>query len=200
MLTRIAFSELILCWLLWVMTFVRSRARQAGQQAVVTAHSARWGILLQGLGYGLVWGFPAVDWDILLGLRESHQQGGGTGRALLLLASMILAPWSVALVWFAVRHLGKQWRIQAGLSADHELVQTGPYRLLRHPVYASMLGMLLATGLIWTWWPILAPALAVFLAGTEIRVRAEDRLLASRFGDSFGRYRSRVRAYIPLVR
>jgi|SRR5690242_4396231 len=182
----IGWAWLIVCWILWLLVFVARRMRSKSPEAVVMAPVARWGILLQGSGYALLWSFP--------------RSPGETARAPLIAASMILAPASVVLAWWAVRHLGKQWRVQAGLSADHELVQTGPYRLLRHPVYASMLGMLLATGLIWTWWPLLAPALAVFLAGTEIRVRAEDRLLASRFGDSFGRYRSRVRAYIPLVR
>ncbi len=113
---------------------------------------------------------------------------------------MILGPLSVALAWSAVRHLGKQWRIQAGLSADHELVRTGPYGYVRHPVYASILGMLLATGFVWAWWPMLVLALIFYFAGTEIRVRAEDRLLAGRFQDSFTVYRSRVPAYIPFLR
>ncbi len=47
---------------------------------------------------------------------------------------------------------------------------------------------------------MLVIALPAFFAGTEIRVRAEDRLLAGRFKDSFEAYRSRVRAYIPFVR
>jgi protein-S-isoprenylcysteine O-methyltransferase Ste14 len=113
---------------------------------------------------------------------------------------MVLGPASVTLAWSAVRHLGKQWRIQAALSEDHELVQTGPYRWVRHPIYASMLGMLLATGFAWSWWPLLLVALAIFLVGTEIRVHAEERLLADRFGESFADYRSRVRAYVPLLR
>ena len=63
-----------------------------------------------------------------------------------------------------------------------------------------MLGMLLATGFAWSWWPLLLIALTIFLVGTEIRVRAEDRLLSERFGESFATYRSRVRAYIPFLR
>ena len=63
-----------------------------------------------------------------------------------------------------------------------------------------MLGMLLATGAARTWWPMFIAAVLVFLAGTEIRVRAEDRLLAGRFQESFTAYRSRVRAYIPFIR
>ncbi len=42
---------------------------------------------------------------------------------------MILGPPSVALAWAATRHLGKQWRYQAAVSEDHELIQTGPYRM-----------------------------------------------------------------------
>jgi len=47
---------------------------------------------------------------------------------------------------------------------------------------------------------MLVAAVVVFLVGTEIRIRAEDRLLAERFQASFIAYRSRVRAYIPLIR
>jgi protein-S-isoprenylcysteine O-methyltransferase Ste14 len=60
--------------------------------------------------------------------------------------------------------------------------------------------MLLATGAAWTWWPMLVAALIPFLAGTEIRVRSEHRLLGERFQESFIAYRSRVRAYIPFIR
>jgi protein-S-isoprenylcysteine O-methyltransferase Ste14 len=63
-----------------------------------------------------------------------------------------------------------------------------------------MLGMLLATGAAWSWWPMFAVGLVVFLVGTEIRVRAEDRLLAERFQDAFTEYRSRVNAYVPFIR
>ena len=45
-----------------------------------------------------------------------------------------------------------------------------------------------------------AVGLVVFLVGTEIRVRAEDRLLAERFQDAFAEYRSRVKAYVPFIR
>jgi protein-S-isoprenylcysteine O-methyltransferase Ste14 len=117
-----------------------------------------------------------------------------------LIVSMLLGPPSVALAWAATRHLGKQWRYKAALSQDHKLIQTGPYRLIRHPIYASMLGMLLATLAAWTWWPLALASVIVFLAGTEIRIRAEESLLASHFGASFTAYRARTSAYIPFLR
>jgi protein-S-isoprenylcysteine O-methyltransferase Ste14 len=48
--------------------------------------------------------------------------------------------------------------------------------------------------------PLFLVAIAVFLIGTEIRVRIEDRLLASQFGDRFEEYRRRVPAYIPFIK
>jgi protein-S-isoprenylcysteine O-methyltransferase Ste14 len=90
--------------------------------------------------------------------------------------------------------------VEAGLNADHELVTWGPYRLVRHPIYTSMLLLLLATGSLVTPWPLLLASLVSFLIGTEIRVRVEDRLLAERFGEQFQQYQRRVAAYIPLLR
>ncbi|HKW99868.1 MAG TPA: isoprenylcysteine carboxylmethyltransferase family protein [Bryobacteraceae bacterium] len=171
--------------------------RTSGPQAVVVAPVARWGILLEGLGFFLVWSFPAARWSGALITGPSWR---GPWPAPFLALSMVLGPAAVLLAWSALRHLGKQWRIQAGLSADHVLVKTGPYRFVRHPVYASMLLMLLATAFAISWWPILFPALALFVAGTEIRIRAEDGLLASRFQEEFRDYRSRVAAYIPFLR
>ncbi len=186
MLQIAAFVELIICWVLWSLGFVQPRKQSARQKKVVTAPASKWGIILEMFGFALVWAYVRP-----VGFEKSAPS---------LIASMILAPPSAALGWAAARHLGKQFRLEAALSEDHELVQTGPYRWVRHPIYASMLGMLLATGLAWTWWPMFLAALIVFIAGTEIRVRAEDRLLAERFQKSFTAYRSRVRAYIPFIR
>ena len=88
----------------------------------------------------------------------------------------------------------------AGLNADHELVRTGPYRIVRHPIYASMLAMFLATGLTIARWPLFAIGAVLMLAGTEIRVRVEDSLLASHFGSKFDDFRRTVPAYIPFIR
>jgi len=106
----------------------------------------------------------------------------------------------VILSWTAVRHLGRQFRVHAGLYHDHELVRTGPYAIVRHPIYSSLLAMLGSTLFLLTPWEWAVVALTLFVAGTEIRVRTEDRLLASRFGAEFTAYQRAVPAYIPFVR
>ena len=186
MLETVALVELIVCWIAWYVAFVGPRKRAAQYKKVTSAPSSRWGIFVMMIGFALVWAHvrPA-------GFQKSPPS---------LIASMLLGPPSVALAWSATRHLGKQWRFEAALSEDHELIRTGPYRFVRHPIYASMLGMLLATGFCRTWWPMLIGGVIAFIAGAEIRVRAEDRLLAGRFGDTFAAYRARVPAYIPFLR
>jgi len=186
MLQVAALVELALCWLAWSLAFVKPRKQAARQKEVASAPASRWGIFLVMVGFALVWAY----------VRPVRFEKS----ALSLVASMVLGPPSVVLAWAATRHLGKLWRYKAALSEDHELIQTGPYRWLRHPIYASMLGMLLATGAAWTWWPMWIGSVVAFIAGTEVRIRAEDRLLAERFGDSFTAYRSRANAYIPFIR
>jgi protein-S-isoprenylcysteine O-methyltransferase Ste14 len=186
MLQIAALAELIVCWIAWSAVFVRPSRQAAGRKEVANAPASRWGIFLVIVSFALAWTYVRPT-----GFEKSN---------LSLITSMILGPPSVALAWAATRHLGKQWRYKAGLNEDHELIQTGPYGWLRHPIYASMLGMLLATLAAWTWWPMAIGSLIAFLAGTEVRIRAEERLLAERFGESFTAYRSRTQGYIPFVR
>src|SRR5260370_31901877 len=167
--------------LFWLTPFLR--ARQSEKPSRQVARRARWGILLVGVAYTLLW------------------QGHFWERSQL--------PWQVALSivffvlanllsWTGARALGRQWRIDAGLSADHELITSGPYRFVRHPIYTSLLCVLLGTGFLITPWWLLLPSLLLFIIGTEIRVRIEDHLLPSHFGDQFAEYQKRVPAYIPF--
>jgi protein-S-isoprenylcysteine O-methyltransferase Ste14 len=79
-------------------------------------------------------------------------------------------------------------------------VRTGPYAIVRHPIYASLLALTLSTGLLLSQWLWFGVGVAVFLLGTEIRVYIEDKLLASRFGKEFTEYKRRVPAYFPPLR
>lgn len=186
MLQWIALGELLLCWILWSLAFIRPRRQAADRKEVAKSATSKWGVFLVMVSFALLWA-----WVRPVGFHKA---------AIALVASMILAPLATALGWAAARHLGKQWRYAAALREDHELIQSGPYRWLRHPIYASMFGMLLATGLCWTWWPMFLGSVVCFVAGTEIRIRAEDRLLEARFQETFVAYRARTRAYLPFLR
>src|SRR5580704_3844507 len=125
-----AWIELLLCWIVWCLGFAKPSRQAKGQKKAVRARASRWGIGLVTVGFALVW-----IWVKPVGFQKSVVE---------LVASMVLAPLSVALAWAAARELGKQWRYEAALSEDHELIQTGPYRFMRHPIYTSMFLMLMA--------------------------------------------------------
>ena len=178
--------EMLVCWVAWSAAFVKPSRQGKGQEKVMRAASSRWGIGLVFVSFMLVW-----TWVKPPGFHKSTAS---------LVVAMILGPISVILVWAAAHKLGKRWRLEAALSADHALIQDGPYRWMRHPIYTSMFGMLMATAAAYTWWPMWIAGAVAFIVGTEIRVRAEERLLEAHFQDTFRAYRSRVRAYIPFVR
>jgi len=180
---RIAYIELLVCWAVWWYPFLFRAQRVKGRKAAITARVAMWGLALECIAYFVAW------------FRVPSEMSAAR-----IVIAMVLAAVGPVLGWWAVEHLGRQFRIQAGLWPDHNLVCTGPYAVVRHPIYASMLAMLVATALLNTAWPFVALAVALFVAGTEIRVRTEDNLLAARFGAAFEEYRRRVPAYLPPVR
>ena len=94
--------------------------------------------------------------------------------------------------WTAVRHLGKQWALHARLVEGHELITSGPYAHVRHPIYSAMGLMTIGTGLVASTWKHLALAMPLYLAGTALRTRFEERLLREAFGERFEAYRKRV--------
>jgi protein-S-isoprenylcysteine O-methyltransferase Ste14 len=186
MLQIVALVEVVVCWVIWCFAFVKPSREAQGQKKVARAPASRWGIGLVVVGFACVW-----TWVRPVGFQKSTAS---------LIVAMILAPLATVLAWAAAHELGKQWRYEAAVTEDHELVQTGPYRLVRHPIYLSMFLMLFATAAAYTWWPMWIAGTVFFIVGTEIRVHSEERLLAQHFGGSFQQYRSRVRAYIPFLR
>ena len=151
------------------------------------------GIALQGTGYAVVWMVRRQCFTPMVPLPKPLE-------VVLAVLTLVIAGGSVWLCLAAVRTLGKEWSFQARLVEEHKLVTDGPYRLVRNPIYTGMLGMLVATGLAVSHWLGLAGALAVFGAGTAIRIRSEEKLLREAFGTAFEAYAQRVPALFPRVR
>jgi len=123
----------------------------------------------------------------------------GWGISIVAMVALLIAVVSVALVNWAARCLGKQWSLGARLVEGHELIEDGPYRFVRNPIYTGMFGMLVATGLIAMRWERLAVAVIMFAAGTYVRIRMEEHLLRAAFGVRFEEYARRVWAVIPGI-
>ena len=173
-------------WAVWLYPFAFRSTRGPNRKSVTAPGATAAGLVLEVLSVGLAFVF-----------RLPPGTAPGWPR---LAAAAIIGAASLVLVWSAVRHLGKQLRVTAGIYEDHELVRSGAYGIVRHPIYAALVGGLITTMLLLTRVEWMAPLFVLCVAGTEIRVRTEDRLLETRFGNEFQRYRRQVRAYIPFVR
>jgi protein-S-isoprenylcysteine O-methyltransferase Ste14 len=98
----------------------------------------------------------------------------------------------------ARRTLGRYWSGEITQKADHELIRSGPYRFVRHPIYSAMLGMCVGTALV-------SGDLHAFLgagimtAAYARKIRLEEQNLDEVFGAAYADYRRTTRALIPGV-
>jgi protein-S-isoprenylcysteine O-methyltransferase Ste14 len=183
---QIGWTALIVFWCAWAYPFIFNAPHIQRRPSITLIGPTRAGLLLECLGI-----------FVAFACRLPPGDSPGIAR---FVAATVFGIIAAVLSWSAVKHLGRQFRVNAGLYEDHELVRTGPYAIVRHPIYSSLLAILLSTLCLLTPWQWVLISLALFVAGTEIRVHAEDGLLSSRFGTAFAAYQKRVRAYVPFVR
>jgi protein-S-isoprenylcysteine O-methyltransferase Ste14 len=114
----------------------------------------------------------------------------GALGAVLCVAGLAFAVW-------ARRHLGRNWGMPMSVKENPELVSSGPYALVRHPIYGgvivAMVGSALVVPLIFGVPALLAIVYFVFSA------RTEERNLARLFPDAYPAYRQRTKMLIPYV-
>ena len=107
----------------------------------------------------------------------------------------------MAFMFWARRTLGKNWGIstsmQVKLHDDHELVQSGPYAFLRHPMYFGAWVFMFGLLMLYPKWVILVLTTSM-LASLSMRARREEAALAERFGNAWTEYKQRTKFLIPL--
>jgi len=134
----------------------------------------------------------------------SRMPGGVlTGRLLpasvwIFFAGVIIVAAGLGFTVWARIHLGCNWSGTVTLKEGHELIVTGPYRFVRHPIYSGLLlafvGSAIARG---EWRGVAAVALA--FAALWGKLKLEERWLGEAFGEAYARYRAEVAALIPFV-
>ena len=177
------YAMLLTGWAVWLAPFLL-RMRNFRAPATIDRR-ARWGLLIEVVAFSLLW--QTRFWE-----RSPHVWQ----TVLSALCFAVAGCFS----WAAVRTLGRHLRFDAGLDADHQLVRTGPYRIVRHPIYTSLLFLMFGLGFVIAPFWLFCVALAIFFVGTTIRIRVEDALLAERFGEQFEAYRREVPALIPFLK
>ena len=113
-------------------------------------------------------------------------------------AGLVIQAGFILLAVWGRRHLGSNWSGEVRIAAGHRLVRSGPYRLVRHPIYTAVLGMYCGTALVSG--QIHAPvALVLVTLAYWRKIRLEERALGETFGGEFEDYRRGTWALVPLV-
>jgi protein-S-isoprenylcysteine O-methyltransferase Ste14 len=147
-------------------------------------------IALQGVGLAIAWNWHGETPIPLMPVSHPAQWAFA-------LTAVVLAFASVLFGVAAIRVLGKQWSLVAKVVEGHLLIRSGPYRIVRHPIYLTMMGLLIATGIAFGTPFGIGLGVGVYLYGTWLRVRFEERLLFAKFGDSYAQYAQEVPAILP---
>jgi len=116
----------------------------------------------------------------------------------LVAAGVIIQAASLLLGVWARRHLGRNWSADVRIAVGHQLVRTGPYRWVRHPIYTAMLGMCLGTAIASAQYHALL-GLAILVLAYLRKTRLEDQILRQTFGADYDAYRRDTWALVPLL-
>jgi len=174
------------CWIVFVVTWVIA----AWFVKRTVERSRSWGRLIMVVAMLAFW----------VG-RNPHVLGGHrlwtpTLSTEWLAAAVVL--FGLAVTLWARLALGSNWSGSVTFKQDHELIERGPYRYVRHPIYSGLLLMALGTAMLHAW---ISEFLfcGVLLLVFTFKLRAEEQLLTRHFPDAYPQYRHRVRALIPFV-
>jgi protein-S-isoprenylcysteine O-methyltransferase Ste14 len=160
---------------------------QARTQTEARDPSRTWMVVGSLAGIALAFGLsdvggrlPGPDWlPVVVGLA-------------LMVVGTILRYWSVHV-------LGRFFTVTVDVGEDHELVERGPYALLRHPSYTGMLVVYLGIGVALDSWLSVGAVVLVPAAAVVNRIAHEERLLRKRLGGDYERYQGRTKRLVPGV-
>jgi protein-S-isoprenylcysteine O-methyltransferase Ste14 len=177
-------------WDAWMASWVIAGfwSDRAVNWPAVSSQALHW--ILFVLGLYLLLGVPAHEhrgpgrlWDV----------GEPLGWALVMIAAA-----GFGFCWWARLHIGRLWSGSVTTKADHRIVDTGPYGLVRHPIYTGVIVAAFATGVLRGTIIALLGAGAITL-GLWIKARLEEKFLRQELGaETYDSYRRRVPMLAPF--
>ena len=188
---KISFAITIIMWIVFTIGFLLLKRRQK-QNEQKKNKLAMIGMMLEGVGFAFVFTVRREPFTNIFQMNSSIQ----------ILLTIISGTLAIASVWLglsAVKTLGKQWNIKAQIIEGHELITTGPYKIVRHPIYSALFGLLIVTGYSITQLWAFIIAIVLYFIGTIFRTRVEEQLLIQHFGDQYEKYKKKVPALIPFI-
>ncbi len=120
-------------------------------------------------------------------------------RSQFYIAGFCLFASGLILRWYSIIYLGRYFTVNVAIAADHQLIESGPYRFIRHPSYtgglAMLLGFSLCIGNLASLLVMVVPCVGVYLW----RIHVEEEALVQAFGGRYRDYMKRTKRLIPFV-
>ena len=158
-------------------------ARQADRGSLVVMSLVTGGGVIVACVLAAIWTGAAILW-----LRQE-----------VTIAGIVVILLGTALRWWAIVTLGRYFTIDVAVRSTQSVVQSGPYRFVRHPSYTAILIMLLGVSLALANWASLVVMLASGLIGLLYRVRVEERALVEALGQPYRDYMRTTTRFIPFM-
>ena len=179
-------------WVAWVLFWLvmASRTKKTRRREPL---GSRLGYVLTGVVGGLLIAWPGLPWAPLMNRRLWPLSGLAywTGLALLI-AGLAFAAW-------ARLRLGRNWSGAVTVKEDHELIRSGPYAYVRHPIYTGILTGVIGTAICSG---TLAAALGVVIIAAALnrKLRIEETLMRETFPGQYEKYCAEVPALVPFTK
>jgi protein-S-isoprenylcysteine O-methyltransferase Ste14 len=187
-------ASVVVFWVLlyiWIGSEVWLGARRRRLPAGATDHDAgsRWGVIAS------VWISVVIGmWVAFLVPATAIR----SGRTAVFILGLVLMVAGMALRWYSIRVLGTSFTCEVSTHPGQAVIESGPYRWVRHPSYTGGLLTLLGILVCCENWVSLA-ALIVAVAGYAYRIRIEERALETELGPAYSDYMKRTKRLIPML-
>jgi protein-S-isoprenylcysteine O-methyltransferase Ste14 len=178
-------------WTLWAASWIAASGWTAGTQKRPPVAGEVLYRVLTFLGFGMLFMFQFLGPLVPLRLWRTPD-AIGWGLAGLTVLSLMLA-------WWARLHLGRLWSARVTRKEGHRVVDTGPYALVRHPIYTALLSAALWLGVDkGTVWSLMG--FVLLTVGYVMKARIEERFLRAELGvQAYDEYAGRVPMLVPFA-
>ena len=178
------------CWVIFVVVWLLGAAwtKRTIYRESSAERAGYWLVLV--IGYFLVIKSsdlpPPFEWLVV-----PHTTSSAWGGVFLCASGLVFAIWARLI-------LGRNWSGVITLKEEHELIERGPYRIVRHPIYTGILAMFAGTAIATGYFGGFSGLLLVFVS-FWLKLKREEDLMLRHFPDKYAVYQRRVKCIIPFL-
>jgi protein-S-isoprenylcysteine O-methyltransferase len=114
------------------------------------------------------------------------------------IAGALIGISGVSFAIWARKTLGENWSAKITLKKEHELIQSGPYKIVRHPIYTGFELMVLGPAIVFGELKGFI-ALGIIFTSHLLKIMKEEKLMRQQFPGQYADYSKRVKRLIPFI-